>query len=252
MKSIITLIFTLVAVFVTAQKNDDPIVYDNAFIISPSYSFQLPMNDMFHSYGFNHNVGMEFDYKFGANWYVGVEGNFIFGSKIKDEKLLKSVLTSSGFLIGKDGALEQVNLSERGMVLTAKVGKSFYFNKKQPNSGLLLKFGLGYIDHKIFIDVNENNVAQLTKESKKGYDRFVNGVAFTQYVGLVKLQKSNFLNLSFGIEATEGITQNRRPFDFATGKTLNKTRFDFLIGFKFNWILPIYNGQNSKSEYYYY
>lgn len=235
-----------------AQQKDDPIVFDNAFLISPSYSFQLPLNDMFHSYGFNHNLGMEFDYKFGANWYIGVEGNFIFGPKIKDEAILDNLLTTSGYLIGTDGYLEEVNMNERGMILTAHFGKSFFFNPKQPNSGLLLKFGLGYIDHKIFIDVNEQNVPQLSKEIKKGYDRFTSGVAFKQYIGLIKLQKKSYLNMSFGIEATEGITQNRRPFDFSTGQTLNKTRFDFLIGFKFNWYLPVFNGQNSKSEYYYY
>lgn len=235
-----------------AQKKDDPVVFDNAFLISPSYQFQLPLNDMFHSYGFNHNVGMEFGYKFGANWMVGVEGNFIFGPKIKDKYILDNLLTTSGYLIGTDGSLEPVNMNERGMILTANFGKTIYFSPKQPNSGLLLKFGLGYIDHKIYIDVNDKNVPQLSKEIKKGYDRFTSGVAFKQYVGLIKLQKKSYLNLSFGIEATEGITQNRRPYDFVAGRKLDKARFDFLIGFKFNWFLPVFNGASSKSEYYYY
>lgn len=244
------LLFISVSLF--AQKKDDPVVFDNAFLISPSYNFQLPLNDMFHSYGFNHNLGIAFGHKFSKNWYVGVEGNFIFGPKVKDETILNSLLTTSGFLIGTDGSLEAVNTNERGMILTANFGKTFFFSPKQPNSGLLLKFGVGYIDHKIFIDVNKQNVPQLSKEIKKGYDRFTSGVAFKQYVGLIKLQKKSYLNLSFGIEATEGITQNRRPFDFNTGQKLDKLRFDFMIGFKFNWYLPVFNGQNSKSQYYYY
>ena len=252
MKSILSLVFCFIIFGLSAQKKDDPVVFDNAIIISPNYSFQLPMSDMFHSYGFNHNIGMEAAYKFGANWYAGVEGNFIFGAKVKDRSILNDILTPNGFLIGADGSLENVNFSQRGMVITAKFGKSFFFSPKQANSGLLLKFGIGYMDHKTFLDVNEKNVPQLTKEIKKGYDRFTNGIALTQYVGLIKLQRKGYLNLSFGVELTEGITQNRRPFDFATGKTLNKLRIDLLVGFKFNWILPVWNGQNSKAEYYYY
>lgn len=246
------LLLILISISLSAQKKDDPIIFDNAILISPSYSFQLPLNDMYHSYGFNHSIGLEFDYKFGANWYVGVEGNFIFGPIIKDESIIDNLLTTSGLLIGTDGSLEEVNMNERGMIYTVNFGKSFFFSPKQPNSGLLVKFGLGYIDHKIFIDVNQQNVPQLSKENKKGYDRFTSGLAIKQYVGLIKLQKENYLNLSFGIEATQGITQNRRPFDFKEGKKLDKLRFDFLIGFKFNWILPVFNGQNSKSQYFYY
>lgn len=235
------------------EKKEAPVAFDNAFIISPNYSFQLPLNDMYHSYGFNHNVGMELGYKFGKNLWFSVEGNFLFGGKIKEKKLLSNLLTSNGLLIGKDGSLETVNMSSRGMLLTAKFGKTFYFGYKKPNSGLQIKVGAGYIDHRIYINVNERNVPQLSDDLRKGYDRFCSGVAFTQYVGLIHLERKSFLNVAFGIEAMQGITQNRRPFDFKTGKTLNKTRFDFLIGFKFSYIIPVFRGTNSKAtEYYYY
>lgn len=244
--------FTIIFLSVFSQKNDDPVVFDNAFLISPSYTFQLPLNDMFHSYGFNQNLGLEVGYKFGANWFVGAEGNFLFGGRVKDTSLLDNLLVSKGAIIGKDGIFEEVNTTGRGMNLMFKFGKTIYFSPKKPNSGLLLKFGLGYLDHKIFIDVNNKNVPQLTKEIRTGYDRFTSGIAFSQYVGLIKLEKKKYLNLAFGIEATEAITKNRRPFDFAKGKTIDKARFDFLIGFKLNWYIPVFVGESSKQEYYYY
>ena len=212
----------------------------------------MPLNDMFHSYGFNHNLGLELGYKFGANWYIGAEGDFLFGAKVKDKFLLSSILTEDGSIVGKDGQLEDVHYTGRGMNLMVNFGRTIHFNSKFPNSGLLLKFGLGYLEHKIFIDTNEKNVPQLSKEIRTGYDRYTNGIAFSQYIGLIRLEKKKYLNLSFGIQATEGITKNRRPFDFATAKTLDKTRFDFLIGFKFNWFIPVFMGKSSKSEYYYY
>lgn len=253
MKNIFLAIFiSIFYLTINAQNGDDKVYFDNAFLISPSYTFQLPAGDMIQSYGFNHNISLEFSYKIGKNWLIGAEGGFMFGSKAKDKELVNNLLTDQGSLIGKDGRLEDVNLSGRGMNIMAKFGKIIHFSPKNPNSGLMLKFGVGYIDHKIYINVNEKNVTQLTKEIRTGYDRFSSGVAFSQYVGLIKLEKNKFLNIAFGIEATEGITQNRRPFDFATGKTLNKTRFDFLVGFKFNWYIPVFMGTSTKSDYYYY
>ena len=252
MKKYILLLSLVLSVFlINAQEKDDPIVFDDALLISPNYSFQLPLNDMFHSYGFNHNLGMEVGYKFGQNWIISAEGNFMFGGRVKDTTIIDNLLTD-GYLIGKDGTLEEANITLRGMTIMAKIGKIIYFNPKMPNSGLLLKFGIGYMDHKIFIDVNDKNVPQLSSQIRTGYDRFSNGIAFSQYVGLIKLEKKQYLNIAFGIEATQGITQNRRPYDFATGQTFDKTRFDFLIGFKFNWYLPVFMGKSSKSEFYYY
>ncbi len=250
----LSILLSVVTISLWSQKKEkEVVVFDNAILISPSYTFQLPLNDMFHSYGFNHNLGLEVAYKFGTNWLIGVEGNFLFGSIVKDTNYIKSILTKSGHFIGTNGTLEEKNLSERGMNFMVKFGNIIRFGPKNPNSGLLLKFGIGYLDHKIFIDVNEKNVPQLSKEIKTGYDRFTSGIAFSQYVGLIRLERNNFLNLAFGIEATEGITQNRRPFDFATGQKMDKTRFDFLIGFKFNWYLPVFMGESSsKTEYYYY
>lgn len=253
MKKITLLLFTVFVAFnLSAQKGDDKVFFDDAILISPSYNFQLPMSDMFHSYGFNHNMGLEIAYKFKQNWLVSVEGNFMFGSKVKDETILNSLLTSEGSLIGTDGSLEGVTLSGRGMNLMAKFGKIIHFNPKMANSGLLLKFGIGYIDHKTLIDTKDSNVPQLSKVLKTGYDRFTSGIAFSQYIGLIKLEKKKYLNLSFGVELTEGITQNRRPFDFATGKKMDKTRLDLLIGFKFNWYLPVFMGKSNKDEFYYY
>lgn len=253
MKKLTFLLLTsFIASSLFSQKGDDKIFFDDAFLISPNYSFQLPMSDMYNSYGFNHNIGLELGYKFKQNWLISVEGNFLFGSKVKDESHLNSILTTEGSVIGLDGDLESVNLSGRGMNLMAKFGKIIHFSPKMPNSGLLLKFGIGYIDHKILIDTKDANVPQLSKELKTGYDRFTSGVAFSQYVGLIKLEKKKFLNLSFGVELTEGITQNRRPFDFGTGQKMNNTRLDLLIGFKFNWYLPVFMGTSNKDEYYYY
>lgn len=253
MKKITLLLLTAFLVFnLSAQKGDDKVFFDNAFLISPSYSFQLPMSDMYNSYGFNHNIGLELGYKFKHNWIVSVEGNFLFGSKVKETDLLISLYTSEGSLIGGNGNLEGAALSGRGMNLMTKFGKIIHFNPKMANSGLLLKFGVGYIDHKILIDLKDSNVPQLSKTIRTGYDRFSSGVAFSQYVGLIKLEKKKYLNLSFGVELTEGITKNRRPYDFATGQTLNKTRLDLLIGFKFNWYLPVFMGKSNKNEFYYY
>ena len=69
MKRISLIIATLLLVTnISAQKGDDKVFFDDALLISPNYSFQLPMSDMYNSYGFNHNFGLEVGYKFKQNW----------------------------------------------------------------------------------------------------------------------------------------------------------------------------------------
>lgn len=253
MKKVLILIITILISFqISAQEKKEKKVFDNGFLISPNYSFQLPTGDMYNSYGFNHNLGLDLGYKFGNNWLLSIEGGFLFGSKVKEKEHLDVIISKEEYIVGKNGTIEEVNLSGRGMNLMAKIGKTISFGTKNPNSGLLLKFGVGFLDHKIFIDVNDKNAPQLSDEIKTGYDRYTNGIAFSQYIGLIKLEKKKFLNIAFGIEATEGFTQNRRPIDFGTGQKIDKARFDILIGFKFNWFLPVWMGQNSKEEFYYY
>lgn len=234
------------------KKKDDDVTYNNALIITPIIQVNMPAADLAKRFGAIFNFGAGVDYKFGKNIYVGAEGAFMFGPKAKETEHIRNTLAGSGLIITDEGALDDVNLSMRGTLIKATVGKSFYFNKAKPSNGILLKFGAGYLHHKILIDVNKRVTPQLSGDYAKGYDRFSNGILLSQYVGLVKLEKGKYVNLSLGIEISEAFTSNSRPHDFYLNKKMTDKRVDLMFGLKMTWMIPVYLGQSSTSDYYYY
>lgn len=235
-----------------AQDKKAPVDYDKAFLITPVFSFQIPAAEMAHRYGVSTSFGMSFDYKFAKNWMVGMEGNFMFGKSVKQSGILENVLASNGMAITRTGELAEINLGVRGAALRYNTSKIFNFRDSKPNNGLMLKLGIGYLMHKMVIDAGKDAVPQLSGDYVKGYDRFTHGLVVSQFIGLIKLERGKFVNLYGGIEAMQGITKSGRAWDFYQAQKLDKTRFDFMIGFKVGWMIPVFLGESSASEYYYY
>jgi hypothetical protein len=56
------------------------------------------------------------------------------------------------------------------------------------------------------------------------------------YIGTKRL-----VNFCAGIELLEGITRDRRDYNFdSEGPSDKSTRLDVLVGFKVGWIIPLY------------
>lgn len=233
------------------KKNND-VTYSNAILIEPIIQVNIPGADLAKRFGAILNFGAGIDYKFGKNIYVGAEGAFMFGPKAKETSHIRNTITGSGLIITDEGALDEVNLSMRGALVKATAGKSFYFNKNNPSSGILLKFGAGYLQHKILIDVDKRITPQLSGDYAKGYDRLSRGFLLSQYIGLVKLEKGKYVNLSLGFEITEAFTKNARPHDFHLNQKMNENRVDLMFGLKLTWMIPVYTGETSTNDYYYY
>lgn len=245
-------IFFLFASQVLAQANDDVVETENAILISPIVSVQIPGADLAKRFGIAYQMGIGADYKFGKNWYIGGEGGLLFGTNVKDGKHIEETLAQNGMVITDEGYLDEVNLNLRGGVAKLNIGKSIFFNPAKPSNGLLFKFGVGYLQHKILIDVNKKNTPQLTGLYAKGYDRFSNGMLLSQYIGLIRLEKGKFVNVSLGFEITEAFTRNARPYDFYLQQKFTENRVDLMYGFKFTWMIPVYTGKSSSSQYYTY
>jgi hypothetical protein len=251
-KTIILTILILVSFESTAQKKETDVEYDNALLITPTYSLLIPAAETGHRFGLTHSFGMAFDYKFGKNWMVGLEGNFLFGRNIKEKGIIRNVLAANSMAITTPGELDNIDLSMRGTVNRFHFGKIFRFSDSKPNNGLLLKFGAGYMMHKIIIDAKKDVVPQLSGDYAKGYDRMTHGLVLSQFIGLIKLERSKLINLYAGIELMQGITKNARNWDFYQGRKLDGTRFEFMIGLKMGWMIPVFFGETTGSEFYYY
>lgn len=241
-----------VALHAQNKEKEKNLIFDDALLITPSFSSYVPASEMTHRFGWIQSFGIGADYKFGRNWTLGLDGNFLFGMKVKEEEVVRQMLTQNGQVVSTMGDLENIDLTMRGTLIKFNVGKIFNFSDSKPNNGLFIRFGVGYLMHKIIIDAKKDVVPQFSDDYLKGYDRMTHGVAFSQFIGLIKLERSKFINLYLGIEAVQGITSSARNWDFAAGKKLDGVRLDLMIGLRLGWIIPVFTGESSVAEYYYY
>lgn len=221
----------------------------NHFMVSPSVSFQLPGGDLKDRFGINSAIGLSFDYKLKNQFSFGIDGTFIFGNQLKENSILDAIRTSEGDIIDADGNIADILIFERGFTVTLNAGYLFTWNKPNPNSGIYFKMGAGFLQHKIRIEHNNNAIPILEDDYLKGYDRLTNGFLLTEFIGYRYLSNKRLLNFFAGFEFMQGLTVNRRDYNFDLMGPDKTKRIDLLSGIRFGWILPIY--KQAPQEFYY-
>lgn len=214
------------------------------FLVGFSYSLQWPGGDLADRFGQHFNAGLSTEWLTAKNnWIIGLDGQFIFGQRVKNDVLAK-LRTPEGLIYGNDKTPADIQLRQRGLYVGAKVGKILWTAQDEPRSGLKLSLGVGFLQHKIRIqDDPSRQVPQLSGEYKKGYDRLTNGWALTQFVGYQKLANDKRLNFFLGIESMQAFTAGRRSIHFDTGFAENSARLDLSFGVRVGWVLAIYYGK---------
>ncbi len=212
---------------------------------------QTPGGDLATRFGSNMNVGGGLDWlSEKSNWIFGLEGSYLFGTDVQ-ENVLENLQNQDGFIVGSSGELADIQLRERGFYVGGRIGKLFSLSAKNLRSGVRVTAGVGLLQHKIRIqDDPLVGVPQLSENYKKGYDRLTNGLAFNEFIGYQLLSMNKRVNFSIGFEFTQGLTQNRRDFNYDTRKADTDQRLDLLWGIRASWILPFYVGKGASQIYY--
>jgi hypothetical protein len=216
-------------------------------MISASYGYYAPDGDMSDRFGRSSALQLNIDFKTKFNWILGINGSYIFGKQIK-EQLFDSITTASGNHINDDGEMSDVRLFERGFTVSGTIGRLIAFKKPNPNSGIRVDVGFGFMQHKIRIETIGNNVPQLSKEYRKGYDKLSNGFLLTESIGYQYLSNNRLANFYIGFECMQGFTRSRRSFDYDLMMQDTKKRVDILYGARVAWILPLY--KKAPAEFY--
>lgn len=233
---------------VKAQIADSSI---NMLQLAVNYSFHFPSGDMVKRFGVSSAVGFSAEYKFKSNWSLGLEYCYIFGGTIKDSTtMLNDLMTESGEIINMYGEYGSFILSERGFYSGAKISKLFPVLGPNKNSGILVTFGAGLLQHHIHIENKDNNTPPILGDYKKGYDKMSNGFSMRQFVGYQYLDNRGLINFYIGFEFYEAWTMSRRDFDFDLMRYDDAKRKDYLGGIRFGWILPLYTKAPDKFYYY--
>ena len=232
-----------------------------------TYAALFPGLDTKTDFGFSNNVGGSVIYKTEGNWLFTANGNFVFGNKIKGSRidlLGESITTEYGEVIGGGGLPTALAFFQRGFHFQAEVGKLFPL-APNPNSGIFVQVGLGYLRNRIRIDYMieaQNTPYPLIDDYQYGYDRMRGGIALHGEAGYMILSNTRVYNLSVSLEATYARTKPLRDYDFRVfydengephimGLNDKNKRFnDLYYGIRVSWMIPTY--QRQPDAYYYY
>jgi len=223
----------------------------SAVMFHATYSFQAPGGDLTTYFGNNSTIGGGVSYKTDKNWMFGAFGHFIFGDQVKDRaEILSLVSTSDGEVIDGNGLYTSLALFERGYHLQLKAGKLFNVLAPNPNSGIFVQAGLGYLMHRIRIETQFGTAPQLMDDYALGYDRMRGGLAFSGELGYLLMSNTRALNLSVSLEFTQASTKGLRDYDFVLMGKDTQTYTDQYFGVRISWMIPTY--KRAPQAFYYY
>jgi hypothetical protein len=216
-----------------------------------NYSYMFPGGDLAKRYGGTSEIGGGILFKTRSNWLIGGEGNYMFGGTVHNEDdILKNIATANGFVIDANGYLADILFSERGFNFYGKFGKVIPVLAPNPNCGLALVAGIGYLQNKIRIHNPGNTAPQVYGDYRKGYDHLNSGFSVTGSAGYLYLGNSRLLNFFLGFEFTQAWTTARRDSDFDTGMKDTKKYSSQWYGIRVNWMIPLY--KRKPKEFYLY
>jgi hypothetical protein len=241
-KWILALMLCVCGVGVQAQSNSP---LDSALkitLVSLSGVVQQPAADLAKRFGYGGSVRLDVQRLLPNNIIYGLSGGVLAGNQIKENDIANNLTTTAGGIIDENGNFAVLELQQRGVVALATVGKIYVLKNlsPNPNSGLLVQGGAGFLQHKINIYSSGGYVPQLSGIYKKGYDRLTNGVALQQLVAYHYLSNDRRKNFYVGIEIIEAMTKNRRSYNFNQMRQDTKQRLDIMVGVRAGWVLPLY------------
>ena len=209
---------------------------------------QAPFGELARRFGPNLNAGGTYMYKTKKNWIFGIEANYMYSKNVKED-VLKQLKNADGFMVDNAGYPADLRITERGLGIHLIGGKVFKILNANPNSGLMVTIGAGYLQHKINLFDAQQQIAAVKGNLKFGYDRLTAGFSTSQFIGYLFLSENRLLNFYFGIESTQAFSKNLRRVNYDTGLPDTQRRLDALAGFRFGWILPLY--KKRPNDFYY-
>lgn len=268
-KTIITLLLLAAVSIPTMAQSGKNVMKDPipVTMFQVDYAFHIPALDTKERFGVSNDIGGSFVYKTESNWLFTASGNYIFGKKVKGDRIDifgEGITTVNGEITGGSGSYAEFAINQRGFHLQAEVGKLFPI-WPNPNSGFFVQAGIGYLRNRIRIDYdqNTNNTPYVVYEDYEyGYDRLRGGPAVHLEAGYLLLSDSRVTNVSVSFEVTYARTKDLREYDFRvftnpeTGimepvgyNDPSKRYNDLYYGIRVTWNIPTY--QRQPEEFYY-
>ncbi len=256
MKGITVTLALFFLVLVPLNSNAQRIVSDSvvgAVWFGVQYGANFSEGDLKDRFGFLNHIGIFAGYKTHRNWVYGLDANFIFGSdsSVKITGIFDNLRDSKGNISDVNGDVAVVRSMPRGLHVNGEIGKVFPVLSPNPNSGIYVRAGVGWLIHKIRIETQDHVVPQLELDYRKGYDRLTSGLNTSQFLGYAFMADQGAVNFYAGFYAQQGFTYNRRTlfFDQPEAEVSTDTRVDIQYGLRVGWMIPIY--KRKPQEFYF-
>ncbi len=214
-------------------------------VIGLNVGYDVPGVDMAKRFGNSFRLGPSLFWKTMSNWTFGAKADFIFGSRVREDSLLFNVSDKYGQFINNGGNRIGVGVFERGYMIGLQAGKILPIDNAQPNKGILVMTGAGFIQHKISVIDQDKTIPQLRGDYRKGYDRLTNGWYLEQFVGWNMFDKNGLINFHLGLNLTAGFTKGRRDYLYDVMRKDDASRVDLLFGIRGGIYIPVFH---KKSE----
>lgn len=245
MKFFIIIFFIFNSLCVVGEEDDST---KRVIFLAPNYELQFPFGDMKTDFGINSSVGLDLSILTANNVFLSLHGAQLFGNNVKDTTIINHLMDEGLNIFDENGQIADILLLERGFNLQFKVG--YLWLVKHQTSGILSYTSVGYHQHRIKIDVKNDNVPQLSDEYIKMYDQMAAGVITSLFVGYLSVNSSNGIHFYGGIEFSCSFSKNQRTYNYLTNGPINDTRNDSFLGIKIGWIIPI--SKRTTREFYYF
>ena len=220
--------------------------------LSFNYTFQTPLSGiMSDTYGYNHAVGGDLNFKLKNNFNIGIGFQYLFSDNVNNgDDYFKAIKNEDGYIIDGNGQFAEVFMYERGYNIQLLAAYQFDVLSPNPNSGPYIQLGVGFMEYHTRIENTDRTANHVIDDYSKMYDRLRNGFSATQALGYKYLGNRNLANFFIALELTEAWTNNRRNYNADLDASQMGKSMDLLIGVKVGWIIPFY-GRAPKDYYYY-
>jgi hypothetical protein len=224
---------------------------DKIVLLGVHIAGQQPFGTLSERYGNFATIGAGGEFKFKKGLILGMEYNWGFSENVKENTIFGHMIGPTPQLFDLEGYYSVITLQHRSQYAMGNIAYVIPFNKRNMNTGLFVQGGIGYNQHKIFIQSSEEKLPQVMgKEYKYGYDRLSSGLLTRQYVGYQRITPTGYFHFRAGIEFNQGFNQGRRVWNFQKNAPGNEERFESSIGLKFSILLPIYIKDRSQEVFF--
>lgn len=220
------------------------------FVPSVAYHGIFPLADLSQRFGYSSAIGGEVAYKMRSGLYFAVQGAGLIGDKIVESGFLEGLYLPSfqqaGLLafIDENGKVFTPNLRQRGWTANLRIGyiiSHLRLPKHNPNCGLYVEAGGGYLSHRILIDkARSERLPLLEGEYLKGLDRLTGGWGLVESIGYRFFSNNGLINFFVAAETGQYFTQSLRGYLYDKGVKDDDRRRDWWWGFRVGWSLPLY------------